>query len=370
MSSPVLIEQLDSAIDVLLSDPDAAIPNVDATVADLLGVAAELRTLPRPDFRSQLKYELTQVAGRPLAASQPDLQVLDEMVCLTPPVNKPRSSETILPTLFGEGYGTYAVRRSNFAASVAAHAVVLALVLASGVIFTRPGVKESAARLAEQEISVYVPVTPSAAASHGGGGGGDRDVVRAPEGRLPKTAMEQITPPEVVVRNDHAKLTVDPTVVMPPQIKISSNLPNLGDPSSSIVGPPSNGTGSGGGFGTGNDGGVGSGNGGGVGAGLGGGYGGGVFRVGGGVSAPRVIYKLDPEYSTEARQAKYQGTVVLSVIVDADGHTRHVQVARSLGMGLDEKAVEAVRQWRFEPARKDGRPVPVMVDVEVAFRLF
>lgn len=370
MSSPVLIEQLDSAIDVLLSDPDAAIPNVDATVADLLGVAAELRTLPRPDFRSQLKYQLTQVAGRPVAAVQPDLQVLDEMVCLTPPANKLPSSETILPTLFGEGYGTYAVRRSNFAASVAAHAVVLALVLASGVIVGVKKVEDNHVRLTDTAVSVYVPVTPSAAASHGGGGGGDKDKMLTPEGKLPKIAMQQITPPEVVVRNDHSKLTVDATVVMPPQIKMSSNLPNLGDPSSSIVGPPSNGTGSSAGLGTGNGGGVGSGKGGGFGPGLDGGYGGGVFRVGGGVSAPKVIYKPDPEYSTEARQAKYQGTVVLSVIVGADGHTRQVQVARSLGMGLDEKAVEAVRQWRFEPAKKDGRPVPVAVDVEVAFHLF
>ena len=369
MSSPVLIEQLDSAIDVLLSDPDAAIPNVDATVADLLSVAAELRTLPRPDFRSQLKYELTQAAGRPVAAVQPDLQVLDEMVCLAPPANKLRSSETILPTLFGEGYGTYAVRRSNFAASVAAHAVVLALVLASGVIVGVKKVEDNHARLTDTAVSVYVPVTPSAAASHGGGGGGDRDKTLTP-GKLPKIAMQQITPPEVVVRNDHSKLTVDATVVMPPQIKMSSNLPNLGDPSSSVVGPLSNGTGSDAGLGTGGGGGIGSGNGPGVGPGLGGGLGGGVFRVGGGVSAPKVIYKLDPEYSTEARQAKYQGTVVLSVIVDADGHTRQVHVARSLGMGLDEKAVEAVRQWRFEPARKDGRPVPVAVDVEVAFHLF
>ena len=88
------------------------------------------------------------------------------------------------------------------------------------------------------------------------------------------------------------------------------------------------------------------------------------------MSAPRAIFKPDPEYSTEARLAKYQGTVVLNLVVDASGTPRQVHVARSLGMGLDEKAVEAVRQWKFEPARKEGKPVAVAVSIQVAFRLF
>jgi TonB family protein len=372
MSSPVLIEQLDSAIDVLLSDPDVAIPNVDTTMAELLGVAAELRTLPRPDFRSQLKYELMQRAGANVVASQSELRVLDA-IASRPPALKPvrRGEEQILPTLFSQGYGTYAVRRSNFALSVLAHAVALALLLTSMVVVSTKAVHEQAISLIPPDLSEYVPVAPSIKSIHGGGGGGDRDKVLAPQGRLPKTAMEQITPPEVVVRNNNAKLTVEPTVVMPPQIRMSSKLPNLGDPKSSVVGPPSNGTGSGSGIGSGEGGGIGSGIGGGVGPGIGGGYGGGAFTVGvGGVTAPRAIYKPDPEYSTEARQAKYQGTVVLSLIVGADGIPRAVKVARALGMGLDEKAMEAVRQWRFEPAMKDGKPVAVLVNVEVAFRLF
>jgi TonB family protein len=90
----------------------------------------------------------------------------------------------------------------------------------------------------------------------------------------------------------------------------------------------------------------------------------------GGVAEPKRIYKTDAEYSEEARQAKYQGTVVLACIVGTDGKPRQLAVARSLGMGLDEKALDAVRQWRFAPAMKDGRPVPVAVNVEVQFRLF
>ena len=76
----------------------------------------------------------------------------------------------------------------------------------------------------------------------------------------------------------------------------------------------------------------------------------------------------DPEYSEEARHAKYQGTVLLWVIVGADGRPRDIRVQRSLGMGLDEKAVEAVRRWTFEPAMKDGQPVAVQVNIEVSFR--
>ena len=95
----------------------------------------------------------------------------------------------------------------------------------------------------------------------------------------------------------------------------------------------------------------------------------GVYRVGGGVSAPRVLYSPDPEYSDEARNAKYQGVCVLSIIVGPDGLPRDIKVFRSLGMGLDEKAVEAVKQWKFEPAKKNGQPVPVAINVEVDFRL-
>ncbi len=207
----------------------------------------------------------------------------------------------------------------------------------------------------------------------GGGGGGDRDKLVAPKGKLPKQSMEQITPPAMVIRNEHPKLPVEPTVVVPPQVKLNlaANMPNIGDPLSHVPsGPPSNGTGSGGGIGSGSGGGVGAGEGPGVGMGRGGGYGGGIFRVGGGVSAPKALFTPDPEYSEEARKAKYQGTVVLWLIVDQAGRPRDVKIARSLGMGLDQKAVEAVRNWKFEPALKDGKPVAVQINVEVNFRLY
>lgn len=373
MSSPVLIEQLDSAINVLLSDPDVAIPNVDCQVAELLGLAAELRTLPRPDFRSQLKFELTQGTFAARAVKPEELRVFDAFVPRPARKHLRKGEGEILPTLFQQGYGTWGVHRSNFAISFLAHAMALTLVLTSGLWIAHQHVVSMAqVRLTPVDISEYVPMGKIAAPTAGGGGGGDRDKLAASQGHLPKPAMQQITPPEVVVRNDHPKLALAPSVVLPPQLSIANNrLPNLGDPKSGVIGPPSNGIGSGSGIGDGSGGGIGSGIGGGVGPGLGGGYGGGVFRPGvGGVSAPRLIYKPEPDYSPEARQAKHQGTVLLSVIVDTQGRTHDVHVLQSLGMGLDEKAIEAVRQWRFEPAMKDGRPVAVAVDVEVNFRLF
>ena len=91
--------------------------------------------------------------------------------------------------------------------------------------------------------------------------------------------------------------------------------------------------------------------------------------MGAGVSAPALLYKVDPEYSEEARKAKWQGTVLLSLIVDESGRAVSIKVTKPLGLGLDQKAVEAVQKWRFKPGMKDGKAVPVIASVEVSFRL-
>jgi TonB family protein len=116
---------------------------------------------------------------------------------------------------------------------------------------------------------------------------------------------------------------------------------------------------------------LGSGTGNGYGPGYGGGAGGGLYRVGGGVSAPVPLNSVEAEFSDEARRAKYQGVCLISLIVDAQGNPQNPRVIRALGMGLDEKALEAVRKYKFKPAMKDGKtPVPVMITVEVNFRLY
>lgn len=95
----------------------------------------------------------------------------------------------------------------------------------------------------------------------------------------------------------------------------------------------------------------------------------GPLNLDAGITAPRVVFRIEPEYTEEARSAKYQGSVVLSVLVDSEGSVREVRVIRSLGLGLDEKAVEAVRQWKFKPAMKAGKPVPSTTTIELPFRL-
>lgn len=95
----------------------------------------------------------------------------------------------------------------------------------------------------------------------------------------------------------------------------------------------------------------------------------GAYRMGPGVSSPRLVYKVEPSYSDEARAAKLDGPVRISLIVGTDGLAHDINVVRSLGMGLDEKAVEAVQKWRFQPGTKDGQPVRVRAIIEVNFKL-
>jgi len=255
--------------------------------------------------------------------------------------------------------------------SIGAHVLVIGLiilVIIEARIHTRALAKKI--QVTPVDVSAFVPVAPAAKdVMGGGGGGGAHELVDASKGKLPKFDKQQITPPQKLLL-DKPKLPVPATVVMPDIKMPDANMPNLGIPQSNQVALASQGQGSGSGFGTGSGGGLGSGSGGGIGPGSGGGTGGGVYHPGGGVSAPQVIYAPDPEFSDEARRAKYQGICVVSVIVDAQGNPQRVHVIRPLGMGLDEKAVEAVRQYKFRPAQFQGHPVPVEVNIEVNFRIY
>lgn len=265
-----------------------------------------------------------------------------------------------------------AVKRDprSSAVSFITHVVVIGLIL----LVVLADWKTRAVQKKEQATVVDVPFIPAAPMKDvmgGGGGGGAHSVIEASKGKLPKFTKVQVTPPQIL-KLDHPKLPVEPSIVMPQQIKLpdAQNMPNLGIPQSQQVALASQGGGSGSGFGQGSGGGVGSGSGGGVGPGTGGGYGGGIYHVGGGVSEPVLVYSVDPEFSDEARRAKYQGICIVELIVDAQGNPQHVRVVRPLGMGLDEKAVQAVKQYRFKPAMFHGHPVPVMVDISVDFRIY
>lgn len=221
------------------------------------------------------------------------------------------------------------------------------------------------------EISPYLAKLPAGKDKAGGGGGGGERMNTPPtRGKLPRWSMTQLTPPMAVPRNQNPKLAAEPTLLGPPDLRIPSpNDPNYGDPLQALL-TGSGGPGSGGGIGTGSGGGIGSGSGGGLGPGSGGGTGGGVYRAGvGGVGEPVCAYCPDPEYSEEARKAKYQGIVLLNVIVTPDGRATNIRVVKGLGLGLDEKAMERVRVWKFKAALKDGKPVAVSIDIEVVFRI-
>jgi len=191
-----------------------------------------------------------------------------------------------------------------------------------------------------------------------GGGGGDASKIKASTGVPPKSAKQQFTPPTVILQQK-SKLMIEPTVVAD---LATPQTTQIGDPLSKLM-TPSNGVGVGGGIGSGDGGGVGSGHG-------GPGVGSGIFHVGAGVSAPRALFTPEPEFSEEARKAKYQGVVVLDIVVGTEGRVHNQHVVRSLGMGLDEKALEGVKLWKFDPSKKDGRPVAVEMQIEVAFNLY
>jgi TonB family protein len=131
----------------------------------------------------------------------------------------------------------------------------------------------------------------------------------------------------------------------------------------------SNGPGTGGGVGTGRGSGIGEGDGGGIGPGSGGGTGGGPFRPGSGIDPPVLLREVKALYTEEARRQSVEGDVVLEIVVRHDGSVGDVRVSHALGAGLDQKAVDAVRQWRFGPAKRQGSPVDVVVEVSVEFKL-
>jgi periplasmic protein TonB len=268
-----------------------------------------------------------------------------------------------LPGLFSAELDLYRARSANFLASFAVHVLGMALVLwlAAWVTDIPKAGPEISHAISVGPIS-FLPDHPG-----GRGGGGTHDKLAASMGALPKLALQdQLTPPEAVPVNPDPKLPEPPSVMALSDVKLPQ-LAQMGDPLSSVQGPPSNGPGGGGGIGGGCCGGVGPRSGPGFGP-----YDTGrIFHPGqGGVTQPRPIYDPEPDYSDAARKAKYQGSVLLWLIVGPDGRPHNIRVQRSLGMGLDEKAVAALSTWRFEPARLDGQPVAVEVNVEVSFRLY
>lgn len=350
------------------------------------------RRMPQGNYMGNLAFttpDLESNEERSFRARSGRLQLISKPLLIAEPV----PSQSILSSLLGNLHDALfpeklspleltskpipvgnplAVKRGSGSRilSVFLHAAVIAGVVWL-VIHAPKQIVAHHAKVTPIEFRPFIPMTqPTPKPMGGGGGGGAHHIVEPSKGRLPQVAKTQVAPPQLLVV-DHPKLAAPPTVAMPQAVKIpDSKMPNLGMPQSSQIALASQGMGSGSGFGQGSGGGIGSGAGSGVGPGSGGGYGGGVMSVGGGVSAPQLIHSVDPEFTDEARRAKFQGSVAIQLIVDRYGNPQDIQVVRHLGMGLDEKAIEAVRQYKFRPAVFQGRPVAVQMIINVNFHLY
>jgi TonB family protein len=346
-------DELDLAIDQMIASPNASPAANAPEMAELLDIAADLRMLPRANFKMQLGKELEwEASGRLVSnGSRPAL------------ATSRWPGLEFIPTLFGSGK-IYPVQRANFAASLALHAAMVAfLFLGLLTVKNLPQIKKQA--LNDIDIAAY-SAPPGHKDPRGGGGGGESSTVPARKGLPPRSSAEQFTPPDTA-RHLESKLSVEETVIAP---DLNPAPKEVGDTFSRLL-TLSNGPGANGGVGTGDRGGAGTGEGPGHGPGSRGGVGGNVYVAGrNGVTAPRAIYYPEPEFSEEARRVKYQGIVTVEIVVGADGRPRNLRIERAVGMGLDEKALEAVRTWRFEPGTKDGHPVSVLMNIEVHFNLY
>jgi len=199
----------------------------------------------------------------------------------------------------------------------------------------------------------------------GNGGGGQKEVLPASKGRLPPVAPHRtFMPPMAHAINEHPKLAVAQAMLVDADIPVPDvKMDRIGSPWG-VDGLLSGGRGGPGGIGEGNCCGVGDGKG-------PGGDGSITARAAKPkiTRGPQVLFMIEPEYSDEARKARFQGTVVVAAEIGADGKAHNVRIVRPLGLGLDEKALEAVAKWRFRPAPSGGTSVPAPATIEVAFHL-
>ena len=218
----------------------------------------------------------------------------------------------------------------------------------------------------------------------GGGGGGlkqpappppaERRGVAKMRSPVPKRVPPRVEPPPVVKPAEPPPVKVEPPPVVAPVVPVAADPKDrAGVPWTPREAPPqeteSHGPGTGGGTGSGQGTGIGEGQGAGIGPGSGGGTGGGPYRPGTGITAPAILREVKPDYTEEGRRRHIEGDVVLEIVVRRDGSVGNVKLLQGLGAGLDQRAIEAVRQWRFSPAKRYGTPVDVIVEVAMEFKL-
>lgn len=278
--------------------------------------------------------------------------------------------------------------------ALAASAVLHTAIFGGFVLLTTLGV----ATAPERRIATPVRLVFLATPGPGGGGGGGGLRQRTPPSRIEmKGASVERSPVPSPRRSATRRAVPEPRRIPPPArprpverpadpvvVPVAPPAPQVvapvatapadtrdtaGAPGDAPPAPESQGRGSGTGAGSGQGTGIGEGRGAGIGPGSGGGTGGGPYRPGSGIAPPGLLREVRPDYTEEARRRGIEGDVVLEIVVRADGMVGHVKVLQGLGGGLDQRAIDAVRQWRFSPARRFGTPVDVMVEVAVEFSL-
>ncbi len=298
----------------------------------------------------------------------------------------PRSAGPSVPGSLFSIFGANAeLRRSAavpFALSSTVHAgiVAFAVFLATFNLSPRAAVLKTDDHSADPMRLVFL-ATPGPGGGGGGGGlqqkpappkalrEGHRTINSPlPERREPKPIVPTPAPPEP---KPAPPLQAEqlPTIIAPIVTAPADTRTRVGVLEQTTAENDSHGVGKGGGVGTGTGTGLGEGDGSGVGPGSGGGTGGGPYRPGSGIEAPRLLREVRADYTEEARQRGLAGDVVLEIIVRRDGSVGDVKILQGLGLGLNDRAVQAVRQWRFAPARRQGVPVDVIVEVAVEFKL-
>lgn len=258
-------------------------------------------------------------------------------------------------------------------------AMAAALVLLTTMGMARPQARVSVDEQKDMRLVFLISPGPGG----GGGGGGHKEPAPPPPALLKGSATlhspvlvrrppPRIEPPPMPRPVEPPPVKPEPQVVAPVVPVAADPRDRAGVPWTPRETPPevdSHGPGTGGGTGTGQGTGIGEGGGAGIGPGSGGGTGGGPYRPGAGITAPAIIREVKPDYTEEGRRRHLEGDVVVEIVVKSDGSVGNVKLLQGLGAGLDERAVEAVRQWRFSPAKRYGTPVDVIVEVAMEFKL-
>ena len=317
------------------------------------------------------RHVVAALGGSRYASHKEAVRIGATLVLALRPAGSPHS-ESLFSIFSGHADGLRS--RRVFALSSTLHATVLAVAVFIATFNLAP---HAAVLLRDEQPSDMMRLIFLATPGPGGGGGGGGLRQPAPppkamrEGRHPISSPVPAVQPIVASPAPPEPLKSEPLpAVIAPIVNSPADPKNrIGVLEHTTADNETHGPGTGGGAGTGAGTGLGAGNGPGVGPGTGGGTGGGPYRPGSGIEPPRLLREVKADYTEDARQRGLAGEVVMEIVVRRDGSVGDVKILQGLGGGLNDRAVQAVRQWRFASAQRQGQPVDVIVEVAVEFKL-